>query len=256
MNFLHALVLSAIEGITEFLPVSSTGHLILASKILAIKTDEFSKSFDIIIQLGAILSIVMLYFQYVWKHPKVMKPVLIAFIPTGVIGLILYKFIKTYLLDNPTIVVVSLILGGIGLIVLEKFYTGKKTYFKLENISVQHAILIGLGQSLSIIPGISRAGATIASGMLLGLSRKDSIEFSFLLAVPTMTAATGLDLVKNIHSFTTTDLQLLLVGFIGAWITALVVVKTFLKYVRTKSLIPFGIYRIAAALAFWLLVKS
>lgn len=255
MNIFQAIILSIVEGISEFLPISSTGHLIIAGKLLGIITTEFTKSFDIIIQLGSILAIVVLYFRYVLKNPKVIKPILIGFIPTGIVGLVLYKFIKNYLLDNPTIVVISLLLGGIALIVIEKLHKENKSEVKIEEMSVKNALLIGIGQSISIIPGVSRAAATIVSGMLVGLNRKTAVEFSFLLAVPTMAAATGLDLIKNLNTFTRADMLTLIVGFIGAWITAIIVVKAFIQFVKTNSLVSFGIYRIIAAIVFWILVR-
>src|SRR3972149_7365059 len=180
MDYFQALILALVEGITEFLPISSTGHLILAAKLLGIPTTEFSKSFEIIIQLGAILAVAILYVKKVISQPRILVPILIAFLPTGVIGVTFYRFIKDFLLESPLIVITSLALGGLVLIAVDRFYRQPKTPTPLNSLSVGSAILIGLGQSLSIVPGVSRAGATIVSGLFTGLSRKDAVEFSFL----------------------------------------------------------------------------
>jgi len=245
MTVLQTLILSFIEGITEFLPVSSTGHMILASTLLKIQETEFVKSFEIIIQLGAILAVLILY----WKKVLWNKYVAIAFIPTAIIGLVLYKYIKDVLLGNPWVVVWSLGVGGVLLILLEKFQKEKQ-----RKMTLFHAFLIGCAQSLSIIPGVSRAAATIVGARLLGMKREAAVEFSFLLAIPTMAAATGLDLIKSGRNFTGSQYELLAVGFIGAFITALITVKWFINFVKTHTFIPFAIYRILAAVAFYVFV--
>jgi undecaprenyl-diphosphatase len=245
MTVLQTLILSFIEGITEFLPVSSTGHMILASTLLKIQETEFVKSFEIIIQLGAILAVLILY----WKKVLWNKYVAIAFIPTAIIGLVLYKYIKDVLLGNPWIVVWSLGLGGILLILLEKFQKEKQ-----QKMTFFHAFLIGCAQSLSVIPGVSRAAATIVGARLLGMNREAAVEFSFLLAIPTMAAATGLDLLKSGRNFTGSQYELLAIGFIGAFATAILTVKWFIRFVKTHTLIPFAIYRILAAVAFYVFV--
>jgi undecaprenyl-diphosphatase len=249
MNILHAIILSVVEGITEFLPISSTGHMILASTLLKIAETDFVKSFEIIIQLGAILAVLLLYWKKLLTNKDTFIRVAIAFVPTAIVGLVLYKFIKNVLLGNPWIVVWSLGIGGILLILLEKFHTEKQ-----KNMSLITAFIIGIAQSLSIIPGVSRAAATIVGAMLLGVKREKAVEFSFLLAIPTMAAATGLDLIKSGRHFTGNQYELLAIGFIGAFITALVTVKWFIGFVKTHSFIPFGIYRILVALAFYFLI--
>jgi undecaprenyl-diphosphatase len=245
MTVIHAVILSIIEGVTEFLPVSSTGHMILASTLLKIAETDFVKSFEIIIQLGAILAVLILY----WKKVLWNKYVAIAFIPTAIIGLVLYKYIKDVLLGNPWIVVWSLGLGGILLILLEKFQKEKQ-----QKMTFFHAFLIGCAQSLSVIPGVSRAAATIVGARLLGMNREAAVEFSFLLAIPTMAAATGLDLLKSGRNFTGSQYELLAIGFIGAFATAILTVKWFIRFVKTHTLIPFAIYRILAAVAFYVFV--
>lgn len=252
MNVVQAIILSVVEGISEFLPISSTGHLILVSTLLHITQTEFVKSFEIFIQLGAILAVVVLYAKNVLANRKILTSVFLAFLPTAVIGFAFYTIIKHYFLGNPWVVVLSLGLGGIALIALELFLKRKKTADEsLQNISPKQATTIGAIQSISIIPGVSRSAATIIGGQLTGLSRQNAIEFSFLLAIPTIATATGLDLVKsNVLSFSSTEFYLLTVGFIGSFITAIFVLRIFLRYVQKHSFVSFGIYRIAVAIIY------
>lgn len=249
MTLLHAFILSIVEGITEFLPISSTGHLILATKLLAIPETEFAKSFEIFIQLGAIMAVVTLYFRKILQNRGLIRPLIIAFLPTGVIGFGLYKITKTYLLGNDMVVVATLASIGIALILLEKFWKSHppKATKTIETLSIRELLTIGTFQSLSVVPGVSRAAATIVGGMTNNLSRTDAVEFSFLLAVPTMAAATVLDLLKSGHSFSGSELQLLGVGFIVSWIVATIVMKTFIKFVQNGTFTGFGIYRILIA---------
>jgi len=253
MNYFQAVILSIIEGLSEFLPISSTGHLILASDILKISQTEFAKSFEIIIQLGAIISIVFLYRKTLIRNLEYWKKILVAFIPTGILGFTLYKLVKHYLLGNSLIVIISLFIGGIILILLEKFHQEKNSHTeKIENLSYKNAVIIGLFQSVSMIPGVSRSAATIIGGVLMGLNRKTAVEFSFILAVPTMLAATGLDLVKSNFQFSDYEYSLLGVGFIGAFFTAIIAVKLFISFVQKNTFVHFGVYRIVIALLFWL----
>ncbi len=254
MDIFQAAILGIVEGITEFLPISSTGHLILASDLLGLVQTDFQKSFEIVIQLGAILAVVVLY----WKsflNLEVLKKIIVAFIPTGIIGLLLYKVLKTYLLGNNAVVLWSLLLGGIALIVFELWHReGENAVADVSSISYTQAALIGIFQSIAIIPGVSRSGATIVGGLLLGLKRTLIIEFSFLLAVPTMLAATGLDLLKSGHSFSGTQFVTLGVGFLVTFVVALLSIRWLLSYVRGHSFIPFGVYRIVVAILFFLLI--
>lgn len=253
MNYLQAVILSVVEGLTEFLPVSSTGHLILTSYLLKISQTEFVKSFEIFIQLGAIFSIVFLYKRTIFKKFTVWKKVLTAFIPTAIIGLILYKIIKYYLLGNSFVTVAALLLGGILFIILEKIYQKKKAEtVSIEALSYPKALLVGLIQSLSVIPGVSRSGATIFGAMMLGMSREAAVEMSFWLAVPTLLAATGLDLLKSNFYFGYHEYSLFLVGFTGSFITAYLAAKFLLNFIKKNDFIPFGIYRIVLALFFWI----
>jgi undecaprenyl-diphosphatase len=250
MTLLQAIILGVVEGITEFLPISSTGHLILASRLLGLAQTEFLKSFEIAIQLGAIASVVLLYWRR-FLEPNVLSKVLVAFVPTGLIGFALYRVIKTYLFDSDTVVLWALGLGGVVLIVFELLHRERDgAVDDVASISYSKALLIGIFQSLSIVPGVSRAGATIVGGLILGLTRTTIVQFSFLLAVPTMLAATGYDLLKNASSFAADQFGVLAVGFIASFVVALLSIKFLLAFVRTHTFIPFGVYRIVAAIAF------
>jgi len=256
MNILQALILSAVEGVTEFLPISSTGHLVLASSLLSIPQTEFVKSFEIIIQLGAILAVTGTVSSNSWR--KYWKQVLFAFLPTGVLGLILYKLIKTYLLGNVWVTAGALAGGGIMIILIEKFkiLTTKfqiNSKSQISNLKSRQAIFVGLCQSVSMIPGVSRAMASIFGGMGVGLSREEATQFSFLLAVPTMAAATGLDLFKSGWSFSGNEWILLGAGFAGAFVTALGTVRWLMDYVKKHDFTIFGIYRIVLGLVFLLI---
>lgn len=255
MDFIQAIILSIVEGISEFLPISSTGHLILTSEFLKIPQTEFVKSFEIIIQLGAILSVVVLYWKRLLASRELSLKVLAAFVPTAVIGFALYKVVKVFLLGNTMVTLWALFLGGILLIVIEKFYKEQPHHFdSIEKLSYKKAMIVGLVQSISLIPGTSRSAATIFGALFVGLKRKAAVEFSFLLAIPTMAAATGLDLIKTEFSFTGQEWGLLAVGFIGAFITALLAVKYFIKYIERHTFIAFGVYRIVLAVLFWLFI--
>ncbi len=255
MNILQALILSVVEGISEFLPISSTGHMILAADILKVAQTGFVKDFEIIIQLGAILAIVVLYWNTLFKSVEVWKRIIVAFIPTGIIGLLLFKIVKDYLLGNLYITLVSLLVGGVALIALELIYKEKEYHIdNIAKMSLSKAFVIGLFQSIAIIPGVSRSAATIIGALFLGTKRKAAAEFSFILAVPTMLAATSLDLIKTNFSYTLNEWVLLAVGFFGAFVVALVSVKLFLRYVQHNNFIIFGVYRVIAAILFFLIV--
>jgi undecaprenyl-diphosphatase len=254
MTIFDAGILGVIEGLTEFLPVSSTGHLILASTLLHLPTTEFLKSFEISIQLGAILAVVVLYWRSFFSL-SILKRLVVGFIPTGIIGLLLYKIVKTYLLGNNLVVLVALFIGGVLLILFELWHTeGEFATAEVTAISYKQSFFIGLFQSIAIIPGVSRSAATILGGLLLGVRRAAIVEFSFLLAVPTMLAATGLDLIKNASSFAGADTAALAVGFIVSFVVALGAIKYFLGYIRRHTFIPFGVYRIGISVILFLVL--
>lgn len=256
MNLLQSLILSSVEGLSEFLPISSTGHLILASEVLKIEQNNFVKDFQIIIQLGAILAVVILYWRSFLMNKNMILKILIAFIPTAIVGLTLFKIIKNYLLGNTEITLISLFTGGIILIILELLYKEKDHHAdKIEEVSLKQAFFIGVAQSISIIPGVSRSAATIIGGLFLGLKRKTAVEFSFILAVPTIAAATGLDILKsNLDAYSSNEYLMLVVGFIGSFIFALISIKFLIGFIKTHTFIPFGIYRIITSILFWLLI--
>lgn len=254
MDFIDALILGIVEGLTEFLPVSSTGHLILASELLKIPQTEFLKTFEVSIQLGAILAVVALYWRKLLLDRRIMERLIVALLPALGVGFLFYASIRK-LFESEMTVVVALLIGGILLILFEWFHKGKEGEVEdLSALPYRTAFLIGLFQALSVIPGVSRAGATILGGLLLGLKRTAIVEFSFLLAVPTMVAATGLDLMKNAASFSSADFHLLLVGFVVSFMVAIAAIKFLLRFVQSHTFIPFGVYRILAALAFFFLV--
>lgn len=250
MSLLHALILGLVEGITEFLPVSSTAHLILAGHALRLTDSEFLKSFEIIIQLGAILSVVVLYWNKFW-HWEVLKKLVVAVIPTGIIGLTVYKALKAYLLGNVTVVLVTLVVGGIALIIFERFPKRDVEEIDFSEITYGKALLIGLFQAIAIIPGVSRSAATIVGGSLIGISKRTIVEFSFMLAVPTMLAASALELVKG-RSALAGHYTPLAVGFVVSFITAIIAIKSFLGYIKKHDFAAFGWYRIVLALVYFL----
>jgi len=255
MDIFNAIIFGIIEGITEFLPVSSTGHLMLTARLLGFSQTEFMKTFEIAIQLGAILSVVVLYWRSLLVDFKVMQRLAVAFAPTAVLGIIFYKIIKTVLLDSQQIVLWSLFLGGIFLIIFELFHKEKEDAgAELANISFKKAFWIGVFQSVAMVPGVSRSAATIIGGLFLGLKRKTIVEFSFLLAVPTMLAATGLDLLKNAGAFSVHQFFFLAVGFLVSFAVAILSIKFFLYFIKSHNFIAFGVYRVLIALLFWSVV--
>ena len=257
MDYAQALILAVVEGLTEFLPVSSTGHLVLTTTLLGIEQTEFVKSFEIIIQLGSILAIIFLYWRTLLLNRSVWKTLFVAFLPTAIIGFTVYRIVKDVLLGNAIVTVIALFLGGIALISIEYFLKKKEGNISdIQKISPKKAMIIGLAQSLAMVPGVSRSAATIIGGTLLGLKRKTAIEFSFLLAVPTMLAATGYDLLKTSFSFTPYEYSVLGVGMIGAFIVAILAVKIFLKYIERHNFIAFGIYRIILSLLFYFFILN
>jgi len=255
MDFLHAFILSAIEGVTEFLPISSTGHLILASHALGIPDTEFVKSFEIIIQLGAILAVIVYYFKTLIHKRQYWSKLFLAFLPTAIVGFTLYPLIKHVLLGSPIFTLLALFIGGITLILVEILHKEKESHVAdISHLTQRQAILIGCFQAISVIPGVSRSAATIMGGMLTGVKRQASVEFSFLLAIPTMLAASSLDLLKSHATITSSEFEVLVIGFIGAFIFALISIRYFIQYVRTHSFISFGIYRIILSIVYFLVI--
>ncbi len=250
MTTAEAIIIAAVEGLTEFLPVSSTGHMILASSLLGIENDDFLKTFEISIQLGAILAIALMYVKRFFRGIDIYIKLAVAFIPTAILGFVAYGFIKEYLF-SPTVVSISLIIGGIILILIDRRVNQQTSTMKeVEDISIRNSFFIGLIQSISMIPGVSRAGATIVGGVLNGFDRKQATEFSFLLAIPTMFAATGYDLLKTPVHFGRDEMMLLATGLITAFIFAWIAVKLFLKFIDRHGFAYFGWYRIVIGILF------
>ena len=249
--FLKAIILGIVEGFTEFLPISSTGHLIIVNKWIAFDP-AFTKMFDVVIQLGAILAVVYFFRKEIFpwmvtkeKRPQIFdlwKKSVIGVIPAIILGLIFAKTIEAKLF-NPITVAVMLILGGIALIVIEK-RKHKETITSIQQLSIKTVLLIGLFQCLAMIPGTSRSAATIIGALLLGATRAVAVEFSFFLAIPTMVAASGYDLLKHGYTMTSTDLAVLAIGFITTFVVSLLVVSVFMKWIRKNRLSSFGYYRI------------
>ncbi|HKH90322.1 MAG TPA: undecaprenyl-diphosphatase UppP [Gemmatimonadaceae bacterium] len=250
LDALNAVLLGVVEGVTEFLPISSTAHLILSSRALGLAESEFLKSFEIIIQFGAILSVVVLYWRRFFDI-DVLKKLVVAVIPTGLIGLTVYKAIKGFLMGSLAVVLISLVVGGIALIVFERFQEREDRDVDFREITYRKAFLIGLFQAIAVIPGVSRSAATIVGGSLLGVSKRTIVEFSFMLAVPTMLAATGLELLKS-QAALSGNFGILGIGFVVSFITAIVAIKSFLAYLKRRDFSLFGWYRIALALVFYL----
>lgn len=250
MNIFHSLILGAVEGVTEFLPISSTGHLILTSHLLRLSENDVLKTFEISIQFAAILAVAALYWKILSGNFAIIKKIIVGFIPTGILGLLLHSLVKKYLLGSEIVVLWSLFLGGVAILMFERWYAENKAAegVMVGQISYQQAALVGLFQSIAMIPGVSRSAATILGGLLLGLPRKTAVEFSFLLAVPTMAAATGLDLLKTYSEFTTSDIPLFFAGGLMAFGTALVSVRWLISYVQKKDFTVFGWYRIGIAI--------
>ncbi|MBI5152033.1 undecaprenyl-diphosphatase UppP [Candidatus Peregrinibacteria bacterium] len=257
MNYFDSIIFGVVEGLTEFLPISSTGHLILTAKALGADQTNFLKSFEIAIQLGAILSVVVLYWRRLFMDAATLKRVICAFVPTAILGLIFYKLIKNYLMAD-SVVLLALAIGGAVIILFEiwrsrKMGTGAISGGDGGNISYKNAFLIGLFQAIAMIPGVSRAAATIIGGLALGINRRTIVEFSFLLAVPTMLAATGYDLYKSAGEFSGAEFGVLAIGFIVSFLVAILAIKFFLKFIQKHTFTAFGVYRILAAAVFWIL---
>ncbi len=258
MTPLHAVIFGAVEGLTEFLPVSSTGHLILTARLLGLAQTEMMKSFEIAIQTGAILAVLFLYWRSFLLDGKTLARVFAAFLPTAVIGFVLYKFIKKYLFAGETTVLWALALGGVVLILFDLLHREKEdAAHDIASLSYAKAAGIGIAQAVAVLPGVSRSAATIVGALALGVDRKKAVEFSFLLAVPTLLAATALDLVKNREAFAENDWGLLLLGGFVSFVVAVFSIRFFIGFVQKqrRGFLYFGVYRLAAALAFWAFVK-
>jgi undecaprenyl-diphosphatase len=261
VTFIKAVFLGIVEGITEFLPVSSTGHLIIVDNFIKLSTNtRFVAAFEVVIQLGAILAIVVLFWKTLWPWAtpaaerkrtwQLWLRVIVGIIPAFILGFALDNFI-TEKLFNPTVVAIALIFYGLVLIVVERIFRKnvREHSTDVHTIPLWTAFAIGLFQTLALIPGTSRSAATIIGGMVMGLSRAAAAEFSFFLAVPVMFGASGLTLMKQGLHFSAGEWLIMLVGFVVAFLVALVVVRAFMNYLRKRDFIPFGYYRIVLGIA-------
>ena len=266
---LIAVILGIVEGVTEFLPVSSTGHLILATELLGFDADKWA-AFNVIIQLGAILAIVVLYWRTFWAvleglfraQPvsiRFIRNILIGFLPSAILGFVLIKQIEE-LLGDPEVVAVMFILGGIAILVIERLVKNTPIIGVAE-MPLKTAVGVGVVQCLAMIPGVSRSGATIMGGLSLGVERRTAAEFSFFLAIPTMLGATTLEFVKHrqeiLAGASGVGFGTVAVGFVVSFVVAIVVVRAFVHYISRRDFAPFAWYRIAAgAIALtWLLLR-
>jgi len=244
VDILQSIIMGIVEGFTEFLPVSSTGHMIVTADFLGIKQDSVTKAYEIIIQFAAILAVVVAYKEkFTFKKIELWKKIIVAFLPIGTVAFLFSKQIKA--LFSIDVVATMFIVGGVIFLIAEKYYKPKEHFVNdVEKVSYKQAFLIGLAQLAGLVPGTSRSGSTILGAMFVGLTRKASAEFSFLLAFPVMTAATGYSIVKNYHEFNAENLLVLGVGFVVAFITAYFTIKLFLRFLQNFTFVSFGIYRI------------
>ena len=246
-----ALVLGILEGLTEFIPVSSTGHILLAGHFLGFEST--GKAFEVLIQLGAILAILAAYFGRLWKlltdlprdrrAQRFVLGILIAFLPAAIIGALAHDFIKSVLFETPKLICIMLILGGLVLLWVDRWAL-KPKYHDIMDFPVPMALGIGLFQCLALIPGTSRSGATIVGSLLLGADKRSAAEFSFFLAMPTMAGAFAFDLMKNRDALSSADLTVIAVGFVAAFIAALIVVRYVLDYVSRHGFAVFAWWRL------------
>ena len=256
----NAIVMGIVEGVTEFLPVSSTGHLILTAKFLGMIESEV---FEVVIQTGAILAVILLYFAKLWStlvgitHDKVAQKfalsVTIAFIPAAILGLLFSDYITAYLF-NPTVVCVSLVVGGLLMLLVERIKPAPAMH-TVDDLTLATALKIGLFQCIAMIPGVSRSGATIIGATLLGVDRKAAAEFSFYLAIPTLIGAGVLVLYRDFHVLEATDFQAMAVGLVASFITAVIVIKAFIAWLTKHTFAIFAWYRIIAGLTMLVLFR-
>lgn len=259
-DIINSILLGILEGLTEFLPVSSTGHLLVGERLLGLPDDKW-EAFTIIIQLGAILSVVAVYWRKFWnvlvglpssaEARQFAINVIVAFLPAAILGATVFKYLKEYLLQPSfamPVIGVTWILGGVLILILERM-TPKARYLDGDNLPLKKAIQIGLCQCAALIPGVSRSGATILGGELLGVDRKAGAAFTFYLAVPTMLGATVYDLYKEWNTLSTGDTTNIVIGFVVSFLVAYAVVKGFIAFVGKYGLKPFGWYRIATGIA-------
>jgi len=244
MDIIQAIILGIVEGFTEFLPISSTGHMIVVSDLMGLSQNAENKAFEVIIQLASILAILINFRdKFNFKEVSLWSKIFVAFLPLAIIGFIFRHQVKE--LFSVQIVAIMFIVGGIVFLVVEKFYTEKEHHVSdVEEVSFKQALIVGISQVFALIPGTSRSGATIIGGLLAGMNRKTSAEFSFLLALPVMLAAGGYDFLKHYHEFAGQNMVVLASGFVTAFVVAYITMKLFLKFLEKFTFVSFGWYRI------------
>ncbi|MDH7476531.1 MAG: undecaprenyl-diphosphate phosphatase [Microgenomates group bacterium] len=259
MTLFHSVILGIIEGITEFLPISSTGHLILASLLLKLSQNDFQKFFEVFIQSGAIMAVIFIYLRLILSNKLLIKKIIFSFIPTAVIGFLLYKTIKNIFFESYNLIFFSLISVGLIFLLTEFLIKKQKLFLQksIKDMTITEAIIIGINQALSVVPGVSRSGIVIVAMMIMGYRREEAAEYSFLLAVPTILAASGLDLLKTNFQLILGDGHLLILslGLITSFITAYFSIKWLIAYLKKNSLVLFGIYRIILAIILLQIIK-
>ncbi|DAB30702.1 MAG TPA: undecaprenyl-diphosphate phosphatase [Sulfurimonas sp. UBA12504] len=256
MTLFDSIILGIVEGFTEFLPISSTGHLIVASELLGLDQNAATKAYEVIIQFAAILAVVMNYKdKFTFKKIDLWTKVFVAFLPIGAVGYIFANQIKE--LFSVEIVAIMFIIGGIVFLIVEKFFLKDETQLQedVEQVTMKQSIIIGLAQVLALIPGTSRAGSTIIGALLIGLSRKASAEFSFLLALPVMSAVAAYDLLKHYKEFSDANIMTLGVGFVVSFFVAYLTIKLFMKFLEKFTFVAFGIYRILFGVILLLIIN-
>jgi undecaprenyl-diphosphatase len=252
MTLFQSIILGIVEGLTEFLPISSTFHLIFTAKVLSLPQTDFIKLFEVFIQSGAILSVFLLYFHTLRKDTNLLKKTLVAYVPTATIGFLLYKIIKNIFFESDMLMLTVFILVGILFIGYELYLKKRKITLEktLSTFTYKQAIIVGLIQALSVVPGVSRAGAVLLAMMFLGFKRSEAAKFSFMLSIPTIFSASLFDLIQMRHVvFSYMQYSLLLaIGFIAAFLSSYIVVKWLIHYLQKHTLESFGIYRIVLGL--------
>jgi undecaprenyl-diphosphatase len=250
MTFLHVILLAIVEGVTEYLPISSTGHIILTSSLLGIEAEQFTKDFTVIVQFGAIMAVVVLFFERLRKGEVPIKSLILSVLPAIILGPLVKNYVDD-MLGSVQVVATTLILGGIAIIILEKILT-KPSVTTLDKLTTRQSIMIGLFQCVAFIPGVSRAAATIIGGRIMGLDRLNSAEYSFLLAVPTLTAAAAFKSIKIIPTILPEQIQFIIVGNIVSFFVAYISIKLFIGFLKKYSMAAFGWYRIVIGLIFFI----
>lgn len=253
MTTLQAIILAVVEGLTEYLPVSSTGHIIIASSFMGIASDNFTKNFTVVVQFGAILSVLVLYWRRFLQGKEIYFKLFIAFLPAAAIGFFLKNKID-FLLDKPEVVGLSLVVGGVFLLFVDRWFAKQETELrqgnlgKIEQLDFRRAGIIGFCQCLAFIPGVSRSAATIVGALGVKLTREAAAEFSFLLAVPTLAVATGFKMLRISQEIQPGQISLLIIGNIISFIVGAITIKMFLSFLSRRGLYIFGVYRIIAGL--------